>query len=73
MNYPSSEGNAILGLKDKALEIMEGNLNKNLIYFQYLYLANNPHYNNIKDDPRFEIIKQKLEKVYQERLNKYRD
>ena len=73
LQYQSSEGFALLDLKEEALSIIQENQNKNKHYYGYLYLINNPHYDNLRDDPRFQEIVKKAREIYETRLIKYGD
>jgi serine/threonine protein kinase len=63
---------SILGMNDKALEIINKNILNGNEYF-YLQLINNPLYNNLRSDKRFQEIVEKTKKIYDERLRKYGD
>ena len=73
LQYQSSEGFALLGLKEKALAIIQENQDKDKFYYDYLYLINNPHYDKLRDDPRFQEIIKKAKAIYDTRLIKYSD
>ncbi|MBW1764509.1 MAG: tetratricopeptide repeat protein, partial [Deltaproteobacteria bacterium] len=63
---------SLLGMQDKAIAIMQKSLKKSEDAYNYLYLINNPHYDNLRDDPRFQKIVADARKIYEERLKKYR-
>jgi len=73
LKYQSTDAFAILGLKDEALAIIQENQNKDKYLYTYLYLINNPHYNNLRDDPRFQEIVKKAKALYDAGLIKYGD
>jgi tetratricopeptide (TPR) repeat protein len=73
LNQTSSQAFAIINLKDQAISIMQKALRSNKDSFKYLYLINNPHYDNLRDDPRFQKIVLDAKKIYEERLRKYGD
>ncbi len=67
---------SLLGMKDEAIEnIKEGidtGFRKSQEYlYTYLFLKNNPSYENLKDNPRFKEIIESEKKKYDERLRKY--
>jgi hypothetical protein len=61
---------ALLGMKDEALRIMEDKASKG-VKFLYLVLLNNPLYDNLRNDPRFEKIVQDAKLRYEENVKKY--
>jgi serine/threonine protein kinase len=69
---PFSRVYAILGMKDEAISVIKEAKKKGVEY-DYLFLINNPHYDNLRDDVRFKEIVEKAKKVYEERLKKYGD
>ncbi|MCK4943793.1 MAG: tetratricopeptide repeat protein, partial [Candidatus Aminicenantes bacterium] len=73
LQYQDSMGFALLGLKEKALAIIQENQDKDKFHYDYLYFINNPHYNNLRDDPRFQEIVKKAEALYDAGLIKYGD
>jgi len=73
LNHTSSGAFAILGLKDRAIAIIEKSLEPNKDFNKYLYLINQPFYDNLRDDPRFQKIVADARKIYEERLKKYGD
>jgi len=73
LQYQSSDGFALLGLKEEALAIIQENQDKNKFYHEYLFFINNPHYDNLRDDPRFQKIVADAKEIYEERLKKYGD
>jgi len=73
LQYQSSAGYALLGLKEEVLAIMQEELNQNMDAYGYLYLINNPLYDNLRDDPRFQKIVADAKEIYEERLRKYGD
>jgi len=52
---------------------MQEELNQNMDAYGYLYLINNPLYDNLRDDPRFQKIVADAKEIYEERLRKYGD
>ncbi len=66
---------SLLGMKDEAIEIIKSNMDKKLTGDPYSYLAliNDPLYDRLRDDPRFQEIVKKQKKVYEKRLKKYGD
>ena len=66
---------ALLGLKDRALEALSEQSEKQLKRkeSEYILLLNNPLLNNLRSDPRFQEILMKHKKLYEENLKKYGD
>ena len=58
-------------MKEEAFELM----NEGVKRFRYPYysLLNNPFYDNLRGDPRFEEIVQKTKERHEERLKTYGD
>ncbi len=73
LNHTSSQAFAILGLKDRAITIIEKDLESNKDSYRYLYIINLPFYDNLRDDPRFQKIVADAKEIYEERLKKYGD
>ncbi len=69
----SSRVYSLLGMQDKAIAMMQKSLKKSKDAYNYLYLINNPHYDNLRDDPRFQKIVANAKEIYEERLEKYGD
>ena len=66
----SSRVYALLGMKDEAIDFMQKSLSKGGFY-SYLSLTNNPFYDNLRGDPRFERIVAQAKKKYEEWSEKY--
>jgi tetratricopeptide (TPR) repeat protein len=66
---------SLLGMKDEAIEFIRSNMDERRIGDPYSYLAliNNPLYESLRDDPRFQEIVKKQKEVYEERIKKYGD
>ena len=62
-------------MKDEALEHLNKEIRKSVPYPYIFYfdLLNNPFYDNLRDDLRFEKIIKKEKKLYEEYLKKYSD
>jgi serine/threonine protein kinase/Tfp pilus assembly protein PilF len=73
LDQTSSQVFAILDLKDRTIEIMQKSLESNEDAFDYLYLINQPFYDNLRDDSRFQKIVADAKEIYEERLKKYGD
>jgi len=73
LKYQSSEGFALLDLKEEVLSIIQKNQTENQYYYSYLYLINNPHYNNLRDDFRYKEMVKKAKALYDTGLIKYTD
>jgi non-specific serine/threonine protein kinase len=73
LQYQDSRGYALLDLKEEALAFIQKNQTENQYYYSYLYLINNPHYDNLRDDPRFKKIVQEARVLYEKNRIKYRD
>jgi len=73
LNYTSSAAFAILGLKDRAITIIQKSMDSNPDSNKYLFLINQPFYDNLRDDPRFQKIVADAKEIYEERLRKYGD
>ena len=73
LQYQNSDAFALLGLKDEALALIQKNLDKDKYYYDYLFLVNNPLYDNLRDDPRFKKIVAEARVLYEEGLRKYKD
>jgi len=73
--WKNSEIYSLLGMKDEALEHLNKEIRKSVPspYIFYLDLLNNPFYDNLRDDLRFEKIIKKEKKLYEEYLKKYGD
>jgi serine/threonine-protein kinase len=69
---------SLLRMKEEALRniqigIDEGFEKQRWYLYSYLYLKNNPCYDNLRDDVRFQEIMIKEEIKYEEKIKKYRD
>jgi tetratricopeptide (TPR) repeat protein len=67
---------SLLGMKDEAIEIIKkgidiGFRDRKEYLYTYLVLKNNPHYESLRDDPRFKEIVESEKKKYDERLKRY--
>jgi len=67
---------SLLGMKDEAINninvgIKEGFKNVKQYMYSYPFLINNPCYDNLRDDPRFEEIVRRQKKEYEEKLKNY--
>jgi len=73
--YKNSEVYSLLGMKDEALKHLNDEIRQSVKYpyLFYLYLLNNPFYDNLRDDPRFREIIKKEKNLYEEYLKKYGD
>jgi TolB-like protein len=67
---PSDQLYAILGMKDKAIASLQQNIKEGK-YRQYLYILNNPFFDNLRSDVRFQYIINQQKAIYEERLKKY--
>ena len=63
---------SLLNLKDEAILEMKRNI-KNDYKYRYLVLINNPDYENLRDDPRFQKIVKQAKQRYEELVRKYGD
>ncbi|MCK4835625.1 MAG: protein kinase [Candidatus Aminicenantes bacterium] len=59
---------SILNMKDKAFELLDKDIET-----RYLRLKNIPFYDNLRGDPRFQMVLRKAKEVYEERVRKYGD
>jgi len=74
--YLSTSTYSLLGMKEKAIKYIKEGIDKGFEYrkeylYSYLFLKNNPFYDNLRKDPSFQEIIQKEKKKYEERLIKY--
>jgi len=71
--YKNSEVYSLLGMKDEAIQHLNLEIRKSAEYPYIFYydLLNNPFYDNLRDDPRFEEIVKREKKLYEEHLEKY--
>ncbi|MBI5021449.1 MAG: hypothetical protein HZB59_08440 [Ignavibacteriales bacterium] len=67
---PSDQLYAILGIKDSAVAILQQNIKKGR-YSQYLFLLNNPFFDNLRSDVRFQDIINKQRVIYEEGLKTF--
>lgn len=68
----------LLGMKDEAIQnielaIAQGLRETKTYPYHYRYLVNNPFYDSLRDDPRFQRIVKKQEEWYKENLRKFGD
>jgi serine/threonine protein kinase/Tfp pilus assembly protein PilF len=63
---------SLLGMKQEANRILN-KLAKDDYDFHYNVLINNPFFDNLRDEPRFNEIVEKAKQVYEERVRKYGD
>jgi len=65
----------VLGMREKALEYLkkESDVFLRWGYSIYLWLLNDPIYNDLRDDPRFQEIFARHKILYDENLEKYKD
>ena len=63
---------SLLGMEDEAITQINEEIKRG-IKTPYLFLINNPYYDNLRDDPRFQEIVKKQKKKYEEFLKKYSD
>jgi serine/threonine protein kinase/Tfp pilus assembly protein PilF len=66
----SSRIYSFLGMKDKAIDIMQRAISKGEP-FHYFELINDPRYNNLHEDPRFKKIVAHAKKIHEELFRKY--
>lgn len=73
--WKNSEVYSLLGMKDKAIQHLNQEIRQSVRYpyLFYLYLLNNPFYENLRDDPRFKEIVKNEKKLYEKYLEKYGD
>jgi len=69
---------ALLGMKDEAIKYINDGINKGFKYvYEYLYsypfLINNPFYDSLRNDSRFQEIVQKEKEKYEKKLMEYRE
>jgi len=69
---------SILGMKDEAIQNIEYAIAHGMQIvktypYHYRYLMNNPFYDSLRDDPRFQRIVKKQEEWYKENLRKFGD
>jgi serine/threonine protein kinase/tetratricopeptide (TPR) repeat protein len=69
--YALEEIYSLLGMKEEAFQLMSEGIKR--FKYQYYSLINNPFYDNLRDDPRFEEIVQKTKTRHEERLKTYGD
>jgi tetratricopeptide (TPR) repeat protein len=72
--YKNSEVYALLGMKDEAFDHLNKEIRGTTFepYLFYYELLNNPHYKNLRDDPRFDELLEREKQLYDEHLEKYR-
>jgi non-specific serine/threonine protein kinase len=73
MKEPYDKVYALLGMKEEAFEALKQAMKKNPRLHSYLHLLNNPCYDKLRDDPRFQEILAKKKKEYEERSNIFKD
>jgi len=71
--YKNSEVYSLLGMKDEAIQHLNMEIRKSveIPYIFYYDLLNNPFYDELRDDPRFEEIVKREKKLYEKHLEKY--
>jgi serine/threonine protein kinase/Tfp pilus assembly protein PilF len=69
---PSAYMYSLLGMKDEAIKRLNENI-KESKKPKYLDLINNPFYDNLRDDPRFQKIVKKEKQKFEELVKKYQD
>ena len=64
---------SLLGRKDEAIEIIQESLGEGYWSFAYTYpfLNTSPYFDNLRDDPRFVLILEKLKTKHEENLRKF--
>jgi predicted Zn-dependent protease len=70
MPEPRATVYAMLGMKEEALALMEKEIASGKTYL-YLDLLNNPFYDKVRAEPRFQAILEKQKSVHEERMRKY--
>ena len=73
MKEPYDKVYALLGMKEKAFEALKQLMKKNPGRHSYFHLLNNPCYDKLRDDPRFQEILAKKKKEYKERSHIFKD
>jgi tetratricopeptide (TPR) repeat protein len=71
LNYQSPEAYSRMGMVDEAIAIMEKRIRGGKDSYDYLYLIHNPHYDNLREDRRFQKIVADARKIYEDRLKKF--
>jgi serine/threonine protein kinase/Tfp pilus assembly protein PilF len=77
-NYLISNVYAALGMNKEAHQYIQDGIKNGFeeiktYLYTYLYLANNPFYESLREDPEFQEILRKAKIVYEERKLKYQD
>jgi len=77
-NYLISNVYAALGRNEEALECIKDGIASGFeeiktYLYTYLYLANNPFYKDLKDEPQFKEILMHAKSEYEKRRSKYKD
>jgi len=75
-SYFATSVYSILGMNDEAVKyiqegIEEGSRELSIYLYPYPYLMNNPFYDNLRDDSRFQEIVKEEKKKYEEKRRKY--
>jgi serine/threonine-protein kinase len=75
-SYFATSAYSLLGMNDEAIRnirvgIEEGLRNLFVYLYPYPFLKNNPCYDNLRNDPRFEEILEEEKKKYEEKRKKY--
>ncbi len=75
-SYLATSTYSLLGMNDDAIEnirlgIEKGSKILNVYLYPYPFLMNNPCYDNLRNDPRFEDILEKEKKKHEDKLKKY--
>jgi len=71
--YKNSEVYSLLGMKDEAIQQLNKEIRGSVWepYIFYLHLLNNPFYDSLREDPRFQEIVKREKKLYEDHLEKY--
>ncbi|MFC2166043.1 protein kinase [Acidobacteriota bacterium] len=71
--YKNSEIYALLGMKDEAFDRLNNEIRGTAFepYIFYYELLNNPYYDNLRDDPRFQKLLEREKMMYNQALEKY--
>jgi TolB-like protein/Tfp pilus assembly protein PilF len=67
---------SLLGMKEEAIKGISEGIDKGFqdikdYLYSYPFLINNPFYDNLRDDPRFQEIVKREKKKYEQKLEKY--
>lgn len=71
--YKNSEVYSLLGMKDEAFDCLDKEIRGTVFepYIFYYELLNNPQYNNLRNDSRFQKLLDREKKLYDENMKKY--